>query len=138
MQYPPPGYNFVPAYQTSGLPFLTSSTAAAGTAIKIQFPYVTKDITIRAIGAATTFAFTANGLSNTNNYTVASGSSVTLDFRVKEMWVTGSTFCIAAGLTGIPTASIPNLTGSYIWSASDPYYTGSNAFANVLVYSGAG
>jgi hypothetical protein len=138
MQYPPPGYNFAPAYQTSGLPFLTSSTAAAGTAVKIEFPYVTKDITIGATGGATTFAFTANGLVGTNKYTVASGQSVTFDFRVKEMWVTGSTFCVAAGLTGIPTASIPTLTGSYPWSASDPYYTGSNAYVNILTYAGLG
>lgn len=138
MQWPEPGYNHMPAYQVSGLPYVTSSTAAAGTPVYLQFPYVTKDFTISATGGATTFAFTANGLAGTNKFTVPSGQTVTFDYRVKEMWITGSTFCLAAGLTGIPTASIPNLTGSYAWAASDPYHTGSNAFANVIVYNGIG
>lgn len=138
MQWPQPGYNHTPAYQTSGLPFLTSSTAAAGSPVYIAFPYVTRDITIGATGGATTFAFTANGLAGTNKYTVASGQSVTFEFRVKEMWVTGSTFCVAAGLTGIPTASIPTLTSSHTFAAGDPYFTGSAAYDNFLVYPGIG
>ena len=138
MQWPDPGFNYTPAYQVSGLPYVTSSTAAAGTAVRLSFPFVTKFITVGATGGATTFAFTANGLVGSNKYTVASGQSVTFDFRVKEMWVTGSTFCVAAGLTGIPTASIPNLTSSFAWDAGDPYHTGSNSYANVLVFAGVG
>jgi hypothetical protein len=138
MQWPEPGYNYTPAYQTSGLPYLTSSTAAAGTPVRIQFPYVTRTITVGATGGATTFAFTANGLAGTNKYTVANNQSVTFEFRVKEMWVTGSTFSIAAGLTGIPTASVPTLTGSFTFDASDPYHTGSASFQNYIVYNGVG
>ena len=138
MQWQEPGYNHTPAYQMSGLPYLTSSTAAAGTPIHIEFPYITRTITVGATGGATTFAFTANGLAGTNKYTVANNQSVTFEFRVKEMWVTGSTFCVAAGLTGIPTASVPTLTGSYAWSASDPYHTGSNAYAGVITCNGVG
>ena len=138
MRWPEPGYNHTPAYQISGLPFVTSSTAAAGSPIRIGFPFVTKFITVGATGGATTFAFTANGLAGTNKYTVASGQSVTFEFRVKEMWVTGSTFSIAAGMTGIVTASIPTLTSSYPWDASDPNCTGSNAYAGVVVYDGVG
>jgi len=43
------GPNWVPAYQTSGTPFVTSSLApAAGQRpLYIQFPYVTKNITIQ-------------------------------------------------------------------------------------------
>jgi len=138
MQWPEPGYNHMPAYQVSGLPYVTSSTAASGNPVCLQFPYVTKDFTISATGGATTFAFTANGLVGTNKFTVPSGQTVTFDFRVKEMWITGSTFSLAAGLTGIPTASVPTLTGSYAWDASDPYHTGSNAYANIIVYNGVG
>jgi len=133
-----PGYNYTPAYQTAGLPFLTSSTAAAGTPVYIAFPYVTRTITIGATGGATTFAFTANGLAGSNKYTVTSGQSVTFEFRVKEMWVTGSTFSVAAGLTGIPTASVPTLTGSFTFNLSDPYNTGSNSYSNTIVYNGIG
>ena len=138
MQWPEPGFNYTPAYQTSGLPYLTSSTAAAGSPVYIQFPYVTRTITVGATGGATTFAFTANGLAGTNKYTVASGQSVTFEFRAKEMWVTGSTFSIAAGLTGIPANTMPTLTGSVVTSSADPYFTGSNSFLNCIVYDGVG
>ena len=138
MQWQEPGFNYTPAYQVSGLPYLTSSTAASGTPVYLQFPFITRTITIGATGGATTFAFTANGLAGSNKYTVASGQSVTFEFRVKEMWITGSTFCVAAGLTGIPTASVPTLTGSVVTSSADPYFTGSNSFLNVLTYNGVG
>ena len=138
MQYPQPGYNHTPAYQTSGLPYLTSSTAAAGTPVYLSFPYVTRTITVGATGGATTFAFTANGLAGSNKYTVASGHFVRFDFRVKDMWVTGSPFCVAAGLTGIPVDNVPTLTGSFTFNASDPYHTGSASFQNYIVYNGLG
>jgi hypothetical protein len=138
MQWPQPGYNHTPAYQVSGLPYVTSSTAAAGSPVYLQFPYVTRDFTISATGGATTFAFSANGLAGTNKFTVPSGQTVTFEFRVKEMWVTGSTFSLAAGLTGIPVAGIPTLTSSHAFNASDPYFTGSASFEPFLVYTGVG
>ena len=49
MQYPSPGFNDVPAYLASGLPYVTASSAGA-TALKISFPYITKFITVRAAG----------------------------------------------------------------------------------------
>lgn len=46
------GPNYVPAYQTSGTPFVTSSVARSRNAgpDRIDFPYVTKNITIRNTG----------------------------------------------------------------------------------------
>ena len=62
-----------------------------------------------------------------------------MEVRVKEMYVLGTAdFHIIAGLTGIPTASIPNLTSSYAFSSSDPYFTGSNAYTQIIVYEGVG
>ena len=137
MQYPPPGYNFAPAYQISGLPYVTSS--AANASLNLKFPYVTKFITIRANGGAVDFSFTANGLVGTNHFTLANNEVLTMDLRVKEMWLNiAGTAHVVAGLTGIPTASIPNLTSSYAFNPADPYFTGSNAFTNVLVYEGCG
>lgn len=57
--HPKAGPNSVPAYQMSGIPFVTSSVSAtevpgpgAGAApIQISFPYVTKFLTIRNTGA---------------------------------------------------------------------------------------
>jgi len=56
---PSPGASYVPAYQTSAVPYVTSSATlsdvpTAGTAadpINIKFPYVTKYLTIRNTGA---------------------------------------------------------------------------------------
>lgn len=134
MQWPQPGYNHTPAYQTSGLPYLTSSSGVN----HLVFPMVTKFITVGATSGDTKFAFTANGLVSTNNFTVLNGETVIFDFRVKEMWVSGAGYSIAAGLTGIPTASIPTLTGSYPWNSSDPYFTGSNGHVSVITYDGLG
>ena len=139
MQWPQPGFNFTPAYQISGLPYVTSSTATSSPPFKVTFPYVTKFITIRADGGSLDIGFTLNGVNNTNHFTVANNDVLTMEVRVKEMYVKGtSNFHIVAGLTGIPTASIPTLTGSYSFSNSDPYFTGSNAFTNVLTYEGIG
>jgi len=142
MQYPSPGYNDVPAYLASGLPYVTASSATT-TPLKITFPYITKFITIRAAGALDV-AFTSLGTTGDNHYSMASGDYLTFDIRVKEIYFKkpsgGGTvsFHLLAGLTGILTASIPTITGSYAWSPSDPYHTGSNAFANVIVYDGVG
>lgn len=138
MQWPQPGFNFTPAYQISGLPYALTATAT-GAPYKVEFPYVTKFITIRADGAAINIGFTANGTLGTNHYTVANNEVLTIDVRVKEMYVSGtSDFHIIAGLTGIPTASIPTLTSSYTFNASDPYFTGSASYENFLVYPGVG
>jgi len=139
MQWPEPGYNHMPAYQVSGLPYALTDTATASPPYRVQFPYVTKFITVRADGGALDIGFTANGVLGVNHYTLPNNGVLTLEVRVKEMYIAGtSTFHVIAGLTGIPTASVPTLTGSYAWSASDPYHTGSNAYANVIVYDGVG
>jgi hypothetical protein len=139
MQYPPPGYNHTPAYQTSGLPYVTSSTATDTPPFKVSFPYVTKFITIRADGGSLDVGFTLNGINNSNHYTIPNNGVLTMEIRVKEMYLKGThTFHLIAGLTGIPTASVPTLTSSYAWNPSDPYHTGSNAYTNVLEYVGVG
>lgn len=140
MQYPNPGYNDVPAYLASGLPYVTASTTTT-TPTKITFPYVTKFITIRAHGKLDV-GFTTFGTAGTNHYSIEANDYLTFDVRVKEVYVKKSAagagtvaFSLVAGLTGIPTASIPTLTGSFTFNASDPYHTGSASFENYIVYS---
>jgi len=71
--YPKTGPNYVPAYQASGIPYVTSSVnatevpnAGAGAdahPIHIKFPYVTRDFTIRNTGASelrVAFSFTGS------------------------------------------------------------------------------
>lgn len=142
MQYPNPGYGDVPAYLASGIPYATASSVTT-TPLKISFPYVTKFITIKAEGALD-FGFTSLGAANSNHYSMATNQYLTFDVRVKEIYFKkpsggGSVaFHLVAGLTGIPTASIPTLTGSHTFAASDPYFTGSASFENFIVYNGLG
>jgi len=68
------GPNHVPSYQTSGIPFVTSSASpfevagidgnsASAAPVHIQFPYVTKFITVTNIGGnPLRMGFTPNGL----------------------------------------------------------------------------
>jgi hypothetical protein len=71
--HPKAGPNFVPAYQLSGIPYVTSSisntevpNAGGGAAvgpIKISFPYVSKLLTVRNTGAndlRVAFSFTGS------------------------------------------------------------------------------
>ena len=59
INHPKSGPNFVPAYQVSGIPFVTSSLASevpgpdsnsVSLPVSITFPYVTKFITVRNTG----------------------------------------------------------------------------------------
>ena len=71
--HPKQGPNYVPAYQTSGIPYVTSSvsttevpSAGGGADVKpihIKFPYVTRNFTIRNRGASelrVAFSFTGS------------------------------------------------------------------------------
>jgi hypothetical protein len=53
-RFPGQGPNFAPAYQVSGVPFVTSSAGcianATNTAVHIKLPYVTKSIMIKNTG----------------------------------------------------------------------------------------
>ena len=68
-----PGANYVPAYQSSGLPYVTRSAAGevSTTVIKHEFPYVTRFFVVGNTGAGDLrVGFTENGVSavETANY----------------------------------------------------------------------
>jgi len=124
------GPSFVPAYQVSGVPFVTSSASAEVTTsapIKISFPTVTRWVQVRNNGAnSLRVGFTEHGVKGTetaNFYllspsTAASGhTQATTDrweVRCKEIFVMaqgGTTgFSLMAGLTGV--VQFPVVTGS--------------------------
>ena len=143
INHPKMGPNAVPAYQISGIPYVTSSAATevprADNAhvhpIKVDFPFVTKNIKVRNIGAnSLRVAFTYSGSQTpgqgaklgglTSNYflippTDADGgdnSIVDFDVRCKSIFFTaegGTTgFSVFAGLTQIQSSQFPILTGS--------------------------
>lgn len=115
-----PGLGHVGSYQASGIPFLTSSLAvpgSAGTPLQVDFPGVTKFITVTNTGAnAMRFGFSEAGVQGTvdNNYIVlANGESYTGDLRVKSMFMLGDTASatsasVIAGVTHISVGELKN------------------------------
>jgi hypothetical protein len=122
------GLNHVPAYQVSGQPFATGSINA-NTAVKVEFPYVTRWIyVVNHDGGATKhcrIGFSRTGVEGTNYFRIgpqsaAEGTQNTgrLELKVSEIWLSGSTSVdVVAGLTSIPTSRTRTADGSS-WSGS--------------------
>ena len=115
------GEGYVPAYQISATPFVTSSNVALGQTKEITFRYVTQFLVVKNTGPTSSVlavGFTANGLSTSNsNFFVLSGSeSFAADLRVDRIFVSGSagapTFSVIAGLTGISDTRFLLVTAS--------------------------
>jgi len=118
--YPHEGY--VPAYQVSATPFVTSSTITLGQTKEINFGSVSRFLIIKNTGAATTalaIGFTQNGLKTaTANYFILSGSdSFSAELKTDRIFLSGAvgastTFSVVAGLTSVPSKNFLLLTGS--------------------------
>lgn len=124
-----PGYKAVGEYQLSGVPYVTSSILANTETRQISFPRVTRSIIVRNANtgsSATTMAvgFTENGIkanpvSSTNYIQLDSGESLSIDLRIKDLFLSNSTsdsntiqFEVLAGLTDISREKMFPLTGS--------------------------
>lgn len=124
-QYPESGLNNVGEYMASGMPYSNYLTFTAGSVQHVEFPYVTNELYLKNDGAGTVFVgWTRNGVEGTNKFSLASGESVTLRIRVKDLYLSASTICTAsvtAALTQIKKKQFPVLTGSLAsadgWSA---------------------
>lgn len=110
-------------YLLAGIPFVTGSTLAVGSTIAVNFPKVTRTVTVRNTisGSALAVAFTENGLKSANrNYFVLSGSeSFTGELRVRKIFLSGavgtSEYEVIAGLTRIDDSALMahnEITGS--------------------------
>ena len=124
-----PGYKAVGEYQVSGVPYVTSSILSDEETRKLEFPRVTKSIIVRNSNtgsSSTTMAigFTENGVkanpaSNTNYIQLDSGESLSVDLRIKDLFLSNSEsdsntieFQVLAGLTDISREKMFTLTGS--------------------------
>jgi len=124
--WPRPAHNFVPEYQQSGIPFVTSSAAneITTTPVSISFPYVTRWVQIfntdGTSGDTMRVGFTENGVkaTETANYIVLSGGQSTerLELKCTRLWFRqqggACSFSVIAGLTNVPASDFPILTGS--------------------------
>jgi len=133
MQWPNPGLGSVGSYQMGGIPYVSSSITVpvqSATALKIQFPYVTKFVTIVNTGSATSapnirVGFSALGTSGsgTNYFTLAYGESYTGEWRVEDLFLISATAAqssasIIAGLTPIPRGVPSFVATGNNWSGS--------------------
>lgn len=116
-----PGLNSVAEYQASGLPWVTSSTATA-TPVKIDFPYVTNQITFKALGGTVRFGWTQNGVNGSNYFTLFASQSLVADIRANTLFVRSESgtvgFEVFAGLTTIPNISMTTLTASAVHNSA--------------------
>ena len=120
------GLNNVGSYQVSGVPFVTGSLTApanTGTALKIEFPYVTRWISIaNSSSHHIRFGFSAAGTSGSNHFIVHEDNHPTqngpYELKCTELYIMSndgsdrSGVYVMAGLTNIPVARINNLSGS--------------------------
>jgi hypothetical protein len=134
MQWPNPGIGSVGSYQMGGIPYITSSlTIPANTSavLKIQFPYVTKFVTVINTGSAAgapniRVGFSALGTSGSNasNYfSLAYGESYTGEWRIEDLFLISNTAVqssasIIAGLTPIPRGVPSFVSTGNNWSGS--------------------
>ena len=146
------GPNFVPAYQVSGVPYVTGSattTSVTNTPQVVNFPQATRFFCITNTNSSKTLrvGFTEYGINGTsqvrpgvagNPYTAnwfevpAGKMSPRLEIRCKQLWfraVDGSNptgFTLIAGLSAVDSDQFPVLTGTLLLSGTDgkPYADG--------------
>jgi len=123
---PKGGLGYAAEFQSSALPWVTSSVApAAGSPVRFDFAKVTRFITVSnrdsVFSGAISFAFTRNGITGTggvgsNKYILQGGQSVTLEVRIKTLYLQGELgtppYSLFAGLTNIDALNMPNLSGT--------------------------
>lgn len=119
------GFNNLPSYQTSGIPYIITATITAGDTYHIQFPYVTNFITFNTNSTNNDnrlkIGFSANSIDNnkyftTNRYIVESNGILdpVLKYRCKEVYIKNSSdtapirVTIVAGLTDILSENFPD------------------------------
>lgn len=132
MQWPNPGLGSVGAYQVSGIPFASSSITVpinSTAPLKIQFPYVTKFVTISNEAGAgepsIRVGFSALGVSGSgkNYFLLGVGESYTGEWRLEDIFLISNTTAqssasVIAGLTTIPRGIPAVASSGNNWSGS--------------------
>ena len=123
LNWPTSDEYYVPAYQMSSLPYLTSSIISNGEVHVYKFPFVTSFINIANIGSTNVdkicLAFTSRGLqSDVGNYiTLSQGDTISHSIRTTELYISCSAgssvdYQVFCGLTTIPSRNFLRITGS--------------------------
>jgi hypothetical protein len=120
------GLGSVGSYQVAGTPYMTGSTIGAGLEVQVDFPNVTRSITIINKDASNDdirvhFAPSGSGNVITGGHYITLGelnSSLTMNIKCKSVYLSApgsaATFEMFAELTGINPQNMFPLTGSGI------------------------
>lgn len=121
IDHPNSGIHFVPAYQISGIPYVTSSDCTNAAARGVFFPMVTRHFTVVNREASTPLmvAFTSGGLDTAkgNLFYVPGGTILgPVEIRTDKLFFASTdapnhNFSVMAGLTSIDSGEWP-VTGS--------------------------
>ena len=117
---PVPGWNWTAEYQSSGIPVVSSSFGVGTSPVRVDFPFVMRDIVIDVSGTMPLrVGFTENGVNgnpNNNYFVVRPNTTIAFQARVKSIWFRAdsgtTTYSYIAGLTTIPAKQMPLLSGS--------------------------
>ena len=119
---PKGGIGYAAEFQSSALPWVTSSVApniSGSNPMRLDFPKITRFISFAnhdAVSKELRIGFTRNGVINSNYYLLDGGQQVTFEVRVKEIYVAGDTsgapFTVLAGLTNIDSRNMPVMSGT--------------------------
>lgn len=121
LNYPVINEGYVPAYQASGIPYITSSQISAGEIHTINFNQVTRFFNVQNVGTVTTdmiaVAVTQNGLATGNYFTLGQGVSFRDELRTICLFISCSSgadvpYQVIAGLTNIPQSQFLPITAS--------------------------
>jgi hypothetical protein len=123
--WPNLNHNYVPEYQQSVIPYVTSSVTTANGITSVTFPYVARWVVIsnqgtsatRAVSDNLAFGFSLTGSNGGNKFIVQAGQTTPrLEVKCTTLFFSGSSsavpFSILAGLTNIPAGSLPAISAS--------------------------
>lgn len=120
LKWPNVGPNFVPEFQISSIPWVTSSAVVPDQIESYKFYRVTRFITV--VNASTTndlkVGFTKNGISGSSNFVIVpAGQQLNEELKLIELHIQGTgsgttEYSVLAGITGCNPRQYPVLTGS--------------------------
>jgi hypothetical protein len=115
------GEGYIPAYQISATPWVTSSIISLGEVQAFSFPQVTRFINVQNVATGVSdeiaVAFTQRGFDTGNYFTLNQGAALRDEIRTDRIFVSCSSgvdvrFQMMMGLTGIPSRQFLIITGS--------------------------
>jgi len=136
-----PGFNAAAEYTVSGIPHVVSGSATS-TPTVIEFPFVTRAITIAnnsVVGTVLEVGFTLNGVNLANRFPLDGKQTQRFEVRVRDLWLRSesnvtASFGVLAELTAIERRQMLPLTGSVDMLT----YAGQLAATGSIVWPGVG